>query len=170
MKPTPRALIALAVLIAAYLLITPTAAAQTPPSQTPPPVQAPRPKAPPIQPPPVAPVPPPPAAPASGPVTTAESTDYKATSTCAEVLAFISDLQKLSPLVRVETIATSTEGRAIPLLVIGKPAPRDPLALRYDKRIVVYFQAKIRGGEVGGKEATLMGVRDIVLGGKVGCV
>jgi len=167
MKPTPRALIALAVLIAAQLLVALPVTAQTPPGQAPPAGQAPRPKAPPIQPPPVAPVPPPPAAPASGPVTTAESTDYKATSTCAEVLAFISDLQKLSPLVRVETIATSTEGRAIPLLVIGKPAPRDPLALRYDKRIVVYFQANIHAGEVEGKEATLMLARDIVLDPKL---
>jgi len=167
MKPTPRFLFALAVLAAARLLVALPVAAQTPPGQTPPPGQAARPQAPPIQPPPVAPVPPPPAAPASGPITTAESTNYKATSTYAEVLAFISDLQKLSPLVRVETIATSTEGRAIPLLVIGKPAPRDPLALRYDKRVVVYIQANIHAGEVEGKESALMLARDIVLDPKL---
>ncbi|RPI99478.1 MAG: hypothetical protein EHM31_10095, partial [Candidatus Aminicenantes bacterium] len=108
-------------------------------------------------------MPPPPAAPPSGPVTKAESTNYAATSTSAEVQEFIRGLQKLSPLVRVETIATSTEGRAIPLLVIGKPAPADPLALRRDGRIVVYFQANIHAGEVEGKEAALMLARDIVL-------
>jgi hypothetical protein len=37
------------------------------------------------------------------------------------------------------------------------------LALRYDKRVVVYFQANIHAGEVEGKEATLMLARDIVL-------
>jgi hypothetical protein len=89
------------------------------------------------------------------------------TSTTADVLAFICDLQKLSSLVRVETIATSAEGRAIPLLVIGNPPPRDPLALRYDKRVVVYFQANIHAGEVEGKEATLMLARDIVLDPKL---
>ena len=167
MKSTPRFFFALAVLVVAQLLVALPSAGQTPPGQTPPPGQAPRPQAPPIQPPPVAPVPPPPAAPASGPATTAESTNYKATSTYAEVLAFISDLQKLSPLVRVETIATSTEGRAIPLLVIGKPAPRDPLALRYDKRVVVYIQANIHAGEVEGKESALMLARDIVLDPKL---
>ena len=163
MKPTPRDSLAMA----ALALITLSTAAQTPPAapQAPPPGQAARPA--PIKPPPVAPVPPPPAAPASGPRTTAEATDYAATSTYADVLAFVRDLQKLSPLVRVETMATSTEGRAIPLLVIGKPAPAGPLAVRYDKRIVVYFQANIHAGEVEGKEATLMLARDIVLDPKL---
>jgi len=160
MKPIPRALISLAVLAAVPFLIAVTAAQQAPPPGAP---QAPPPQRTPIKPPPVPPVPPPPAAPASGPVTTAESTNYAATSTSAEVQAFIRDLQKLSPLVRVETIATSTEGRAIPLLVIGKPAPADPLALRRDGRIVVYIQANIHAGEVEGKEASLMLARDIVL-------
>ncbi|MCX6569592.1 MAG: M14 family zinc carboxypeptidase, partial [Candidatus Aminicenantes bacterium] len=106
-------------------------------------------------------------APAAVPKTTAETTEYAATSTYADVLSFIHELQKLSPLVRVETICTSTEGRDIPLLVIGKPLPQDPLALRYDKRVVVYFQANIHAGEVEGKEATLMLVRDILLDPKL---
>ncbi|MGB8957617.1 MAG: M14 family metallopeptidase [Candidatus Aminicenantales bacterium] len=165
MKPTPRALVAMAALIVIAL----STAGQTPPntSQTPPSGQAPRPQGVPFQPPPLAPVPPPPPAPASGPKTTAEATDYAATSTYADVLAFVRDLQRLSPLVRVETMATSTEGRAIPLVVIGKPAPEDPLAVRYDKRIVLYFQANIHAGEVEGKEATLMLARDIVLDPKL---
>jgi len=165
MKPTPKALVAMAALI----LVALSTAAQTPPNapQTPPPGQAPAPRPAPIKPPPVAPVPPVPAPPASGPRTTAEATDYAATSTYADVLAFVRDLQKLSPLVRVETMATSTEGRAIPLLVIGKPVPDDPLAVRYDKRVVVYFQANIHAGEVEGKEATLMLARDIVLDPKL---
>jgi hypothetical protein len=155
--------------MAALILIGLSTAGQTPPNapQTPPSGQAPRPQGVPFQPPPVAPVAPPPPAPASGPKMTAEATDYAATSTYADVLAFIRDLQKLSPLVRVETMAISAEGRAIPLVVIGKPAPEDPLAVRYDKRIVLYFQANIHAGEVEGKEATLMLARDIVLDPKL---
>ncbi len=171
MKLTPRALIILVILIAAQALVALPATAQTQPPpaapQTLPPGQAAGPQGPPIQPPPVAPVPPPPPAPASGPKTTAEATDYAATSTYEDVLAFVRDLQKLSPLVRVETICTSAEGRDVPLLVIGKPLPEDPLALRYDKRVVVYFQANIHAGEVEGKEATLMLARDIVLDPKL---
>jgi len=171
MKPTFRALSALTLFAVAVTIAGLVISAQVPPpgGQTPPPPpgQAPPPQRAPIQPPPVAPVPPPPPAPASGPLTTAESTNYIATSTCAEVLAFIRDLQKLSPLVRVESIATTAEGRDVPLLVIGKPLPRDPLALRYDKRAVVYIQANIHAGEVEGKEASLMLARDIVLDPKL---
>jgi hypothetical protein len=166
MKPKPRTLCISILFVAAIAIAALVLSAQVPPSagQTPPPPGAPQgPRPEPVKPPPVAPVPPPPPAPASGPKTAAEATDYAATSTCAEVMAFIRDLQKLSPLVRVETLAVSTEGRTVPLLVIGKPAPRDPLALRYDKRIVVYVQANIHAGEVEGKESALMLARDIVL-------
>ena len=171
MKPSPRLLRTMTVLAAATIVAFLFLSAQVPPpggAQNPPPAgQTPPPQRAPIKPPPVPPVPPPPPAPSSGPLTTAESTYYAATSTCADVAAFIRDLQKLSPLVRVETIATTTEGRDVPLLVIGKPVPRDPLALRYDKRIVVYFQANIHAGEVEGKEATLMLARDILLDPKL---
>jgi hypothetical protein len=163
-RRTPFALLGLAAAITAGALVF---AGQVPPpggGQTPTP-QGQRPA--PIQPPPPAPVPPVPAPPASGPRTTAEATDYAATSAYADVLAFIRDLQKLSPLVRVETMAVSTEGRGIPLVIIGQPVPEDPLALRSDKRIVIYFQANIHAGEVEGKEATLMLARDIVLDPKL---
>ncbi|HEX2694820.1 MAG TPA: hypothetical protein VHP61_03650, partial [Acidobacteriota bacterium] len=46
------------------------------------------------------------------PRTVAESTNYAATSRYADVMAFIHKLQRLSPLVRVETLCESTEGRA----------------------------------------------------------
>jgi hypothetical protein len=57
----------------------------------------------------------------------------------------------------------STEGRAVPLLVIGQPVPSSPLSLRHDRRAVVYIQANIHAGEVEGKEASLMLARDILL-------
>ena len=99
--------------------------------------------------------------------TTAEATDYAATSTYADVMSFIRGLQKLSPLLRVETLATTAEGRAVPLVVIGKPLPQDPLALRTEKRIAVYIEANIHAGEVEGKEASLMLARDILLDPKL---
>ena len=143
MKPTSRCLPAFAVLSAAiFVIAAPSLATQV---QTPPPaaqVQAPA---------------------AAGPRTVAESTEYAATSTYAEVMSFIRELQKLSPLLRVETLAVTAEGKAVPLIVIGKPLPQDPLALRAEKRIAVYIEANIHAGEVEGKEASLMLARDILL-------
>lgn len=99
-----------------------------------------------------------------GPPTTAERTDFAATSRYTDVMGFIAELQRLSPNLHVETMATTVEGRPIPLLVLGDPVPASPEALRDDDRLRVYFQANIHAGEVEGKEAAQMLARDVLLG------
>jgi len=96
------------------------------------------------------------------PQTVAEATEYKATSRHADVINFVRELQKQSPLVRVETLCRSTEGRDVPLLIIGNPVPVSPLEPRNGKKAVIYIQANIHAGEVEGKEASLMVARDIL--------
>lgn len=98
------------------------------------------------------------------PLTVAESSGFTETSRYADVMEFIRALQVQSPLVRIETICTSTEGRKVPLLVIGDPVPPSPMYLDHGKKTVVYIQANIHAGEVEGKEASLMLARDILLG------
>jgi hypothetical protein len=93
--------------------------------------------------------------------TVAEESDYTSTSDYRAVMTFIEQLKKNSPFIGVENIGTSIEGREIPLLIIGNPLPKTPDDLVNDKRIVVYIQANIHAGEVEGKEATLMYVRDL---------
>jgi murein tripeptide amidase MpaA len=95
-------------------------------------------------------------------LTTAELSDFRSTSDYSDVMTFIGNLKKSSKLVRVETIATSAEGRDVPLLIIGNPLPKDPASLVNDDRIVIYIQANIHAGEVEGKEASLMFVRDLL--------
>ena len=100
---------------------------------------------------------------AEKPLTVAESSDYTKTSRYQDVMQFIRTLQQSSPLLRVETLGRSTEGRDIPLMVLGNPVPQAPGDLQYDDRMVVYIQANIHAGEVEGKEASLMLARDILL-------
>lgn len=95
-------------------------------------------------------------------LTVAEKSDFKSTSDFGDVITFIGQLKKYSPFIRVETIATSIEGRDIPLLIIGNPLPKSPADLTNDKRVVIYIQANIHGGEVEGKEAVLMYARDLL--------
>lgn len=94
--------------------------------------------------------------------TVAEKSDFKSTSDYNDVRIFIDQLKKSSHYIRTESIATSVEGREVPLLIIGNPLPKSPNDLVNDKRIVVYIQADIHAGEVEGKEATLMYVRDLL--------
>ncbi len=94
--------------------------------------------------------------------TVAERSNYESTSTYKDVMQFISGLEKESPLVHIEHIATTAEGREVPLLVIGDPLPASPKDLENDDRIVVYIQANIHAGEVEGKEAALMYARDFL--------
>lgn len=94
--------------------------------------------------------------------TTAEKSDFKSTSNYTDVKSFIEKLGKMSNDIRIESIATSAEGRDVPLIIIGKPLPVSPKDLIKDKRIVVYIQADIHAGEVEGKEASLMYVRDLL--------
>lgn len=100
------------------------------------------------------------------PLTVAELSEFKATSRHAEVMAFIKELERRSPLIRVEKLCVSTEGKDVPLIILGNPVPADPQSLRRDKRGVTYIQANIHAGEVEGKEASLMLARDILLAEK----
>jgi len=99
--------------------------------------------------------------------TKAEATEYKATSRHADVKAFITELQKISPLVRVETIGKTGGGWDIPALIVANPPVANPEELRRDRRGVIYIQANIHAGEVEGKEAALMLARDIVTAEKM---
>jgi hypothetical protein len=105
-----------------------------------------------------------PVAPAAGalpsPATRAERTRYLETSSHAEVLAFIDTLVARGAPIASATLATSTEGRRVPLLVASRPLVRTPAEARALGRPVVYVQANIHAGEVEGKEAILALLRD----------
>ncbi len=93
-------------------------------------------------------------------LTVAEKSDYNSTSTYADVMSFIANLQEESQYIKVDTIAQSIEGREVPLLIIANPLPENPDQI--GERIVVYIQANIHGGEIEGKEASLMLARELL--------
>jgi hypothetical protein len=102
-------------------------------------------------------------------LTTAESSGYRATSTHAEVMAFISALEQMrSPLLRVSSFGRSGQGRTLPLLVLSSVGVGEAEAARALERPVVLLQNGIHAGEVEGKEAALMLVRDLLAGREAG--
>ena len=97
-------------------------------------------------------------------LTVAEKSGYESTARYADVQQYITELARNSKNIRIETIATTTEGRDVPLMVIANPLPKSPADLVNDSRIVVYIQANIHAGEVEGKEGSMMLARDLVKG------
>ncbi|GAC1656457.1 MAG: M14 family metallopeptidase [Gemmatimonadaceae bacterium] len=101
------------------------------------------------------------------PSTRAERSRYTATSTYADVVAFLDSLQRAIPVVR-GTIGRTSQGREIPYLVLSRPQVAGPAEARHLGRPIVYVQANIHAGEVEGKEALLALVRDLAADGGPG--
>ena len=94
-------------------------------------------------------------------LTAAERTDYQATSRYEEVLGFCRQLAQQSPLVALTEWGTSVEGRSLPLLILAEPRVENPEQARASGKLVVFAMGNIHAGEVCGKEALLMLVREL---------
>src|SRR5437870_6981771 len=97
------------------------------------------------------------------PRTRAEQSNYRETSRYDDVMAFIAALPR-SPLIHVTSMGYTTEGRSIPLVVVGRVADASPAAVMRGGKLRIYIQANIHAGEVEGKEAALVLLRDLAAG------
>jgi len=97
--------------------------------------------------------------------TKAEASDFKSTSTYDDVIAFMKTVDQASPLVFMTTYGTTSEGRAMPLAIVGTGL-RDaaPATVKATGKLRVHIQANIHAGEVEGKEAALILLREFALG------
>ncbi|WP_342316913.1 M14 family metallopeptidase [Lysobacter sp. FW306-1B-D06B] len=98
-------------------------------------------------------------------LTRAESTQYAETSRHADVMAFIHGLKELGDhRLHVADFGATPEGRELPLLVLSANGARSPQEAHGRGLPVVLVLCGIHAGEVEGKEAGLMLVRDILHG------
>src|SRR6185369_8083096 len=93
--------------------------------------------------------------------TVAETSNYLSTLYYDDVMSFIAVIQQLDPGILVETFARTNEGRALPLVIVGPPGVIDPASARATGLPVVFVMANIHAGEVEGKEAAQMFLRDL---------
>ncbi|MEE3136521.1 MAG: M14 family metallopeptidase, partial [Gemmatimonadota bacterium] len=96
-------------------------------------------------------------------LTRAELTDFTETTSYEEVMALSKSLAELSENIHLTTFGYTNEGRALPLLVVGAPGASAAAVLGTGKTRV-YVQGNIHGGEVCGKEALLMLLRQYAMG------
>jgi hypothetical protein len=100
---------------------------------------------------------------AQQPRTVAERTNYEATAKNSEVIEYCKDLARLSPRVRVAELGTTHEGRKVPLVIVADPPVATPEEALRSGKLIVLAMGNIHAGEVDGKEALLMLMRDVAL-------
>lgn len=86
-------------------------------------------------------------------ITPAEASRFEVTPSYAETRAFIDRLVAASPLLRIESFGRSAEGRELYAVIASRNDGR--------RRPAVLAQAGIHAGEIDGKDAGLMLLRDI---------
>jgi hypothetical protein len=99
-------------------------------------------------------------------ILTPERSAFLKTSTHADVISFIDAIKTQSANVHVISMGRSPEGKEIPVAILANPLVRTPEEARASGKPVIYIQGNIHAGEVEGKEAVMMLMRDILLGSK----
>ncbi len=97
-------------------------------------------------------------------ITVPEQTKYRKTSSFSEVMKFLYEAEAQSENIKLCEFCISTEGKKVPMVIISDRAVSSP----YQKQIFdipsILIMANIHAGEVEGKEASLMIIRDFVNG------
>jgi len=96
--------------------------------------------------------------------TVAEQSGFQRTSSYQDVIDFLVAMESISPVVTLATLTRSIEGRIIPLVILSSEGQRSHRELSTSGKPVVLITANIHAGEVEGKEACLMLIRDLVQG------
>ncbi|MDE2662408.1 MAG: DUF6364 family protein [Gemmatimonadota bacterium] len=97
-------------------------------------------------------------------LTRAERTEYRETSSYADVVDFLERAAASDASVHYTTYGYTNEGRRIPMVVVGDVEDASPASVRASGKTIVYLQGNIHAGEVCGKEALQMLLRDLLAG------
>jgi hypothetical protein len=100
------------------------------------------------------------------PRTRAERSDYRETSTHADVVAFLAALRDAGAPVVIGSAGSTSEGRDIPYVIASRPLVRTPDEAHALGRPIVYVQGNIHAGEVEGKESVQAILRDLSTEGR----
>ncbi len=96
----------------------------------------------------------------------AEETRFVETPRYAETLAWLRRLESATPWIRVVSFGKSPEGRDLILVVASKDRAFDPAAAAKTGKAIVLLQAGIHAGEIDGKDAGMMLLRDMAITGE----
>ncbi len=96
--------------------------------------------------------------------TVAEATGFEATGSYEETIEFLERLAARNPWIELREFGLSGEGRPLQLVIVSSDGEFDPSTARASGKPIVMVQNGIHGGEIDGKDASLMLLRDLALG------
>lgn len=99
--------------------------------------------------------------------TPAEAAHFRTTPSYAQTLAYLQQLQQAAPgKIKLETFGVTPEGRPMTVVIASGDGTFTPDAARAAHKPIVLLQAGIHPGEIEGKDAGLMLLRDIAVANK----
>jgi hypothetical protein len=99
------------------------------------------------------------------PTTRAERTEYRETSRYDDVMAFVREVVASAPqTMRLTTFGYTFEGKPLPLIIVGHVTAATADAVKQSGKTRIYLQGNIHAGEVEGKEALQMLLRELARG------
>jgi len=99
-------------------------------------------------------------------ITVAEKTNFHATPTYEQTVAYLRQMALAAPELRLVSLGRSTEGRDIWMVVASRDRLFTPETLHRSMRPTLLVQAGIHAGEIDGKDAGLMLLRELTVGGR----
>lgn len=101
-------------------------------------------------------------------ITPAEKSDFKSTPTLAETIAYLKWLAKKTPQIQLRELDFGTKNLPGFAVLVSKEGLMKPTDFAKTGKPHLFVQAGIHSGEIDGKDAGLMLLRDIALGKKKG--
>lgn len=101
-------------------------------------------------------------------ITPAEKAEFKTTPSYAETLLFLKLLSQKSSQIQLRELGKTAIGQPLFAVLVSKEGKGNPIDFSKTGRPTLMVQAGIHSGEIDGKDAGLMLLRDIALGKKPG--
>lgn len=92
-----------------------------------------------------------------------EMSGYKRTPSYSQTISYCKKIASASTLVKLTSFGISPQGRQLPLLIVDKNSNFKAGEVKKTGKIILLIQAGIHSGEIDGKDAGLMLIRDLVI-------
>ena len=99
-------------------------------------------------------------------ITPAEQSDFTTTPTYDETMTWLTKVCAATKVLKLVTIGQSANGRPIRMIIASQDGTFDKATLRASAKPLLLAQAGIHAGEIDGKDAGMMLLRDIAFGNK----